>query len=307
MSDIHIPTVDRTTKRRLALSLGITLAFVIVEVIAGFLANSLALLTDAAHNLTDVLALALTWWALWITTRPANSGKTFGYHRAGILVALFNSTTLVIISIGIFYEAWRRFINPPEVQSGILIGVGAIAVVVNLVTALLIRHGSENDLNLRSAFLHLMGDVISTVGAVIAGIIIRFTGFNWVDALVSALIGLLILWNAWGILKESLGILMESSPGDVDMKNLEQDMLSVDGVKGVHDLHVWSITTSLRTLSAHVVTDDIPISQGARIQAAMNKMLTDRHAITHATIQLECLGCAPVGMYCDLTVNHHTH
>lgn len=305
MADIQ-PSIDgRKTKRRLALSLGITLAFVVVEVVAGYLANSLALLTDAAHNFTDVLALALTWWALWITAKPANSGKTYGYHRAGILVALFNSTTLVIISLGIFYEAWKRFINPPEVQSGILIGVGVLAVAINLVTALLIRHGSDKDLNLRSAFLHLMGDVISTVGAVIAGIVIRFTGLNWVDALVSVLIGLLILWNAWGILKESLGILMESSPHDVDMEKLENDMLAVEGVRGVHDLHVWSITTTLRTLSAHVVTDDISISQGAGIQADMNRVLADKHAITHATLQLECLNCAPVGMYCDLKINHH--
>jgi len=170
----------RSTTRRLALSFSITLAFVIVEVAAGVFAHSLALLTDAAHNFTDVLALALTWWALWVTAKPANSGKTYGYHRAGILVALINSTTLALIALGIFYEAYKRFVSPPEVQADVLIGVGAAAVVVNLVTALLVRRGAENDLNLRSAFLHLMGDVLSTVGAVIAGIVIRFTGMNWI-------------------------------------------------------------------------------------------------------------------------------
>ena len=305
MAHEHNLTLSRSTIRRLALSLGTTLVLVIVEVLTGVFANSLALLTDAAHNLTDILALALTWWALWVTTKPANSSKTYGYHRAGILVALANSTTLALIALGIFYEAWKRFVAPPVVQADVLIGVGAAAVVINLVTALLVRRGAEHDLNLKSAFLHLMGDVLSTVAAVIAGIIIRFTGWNWLDALVSVLIGFLILWNAWGILRESLAILMESTPADVDMDALRRDMLAVEGVRGVHDLHVWSITLSLRTLSAHLITDDVPISMGAKIQAGMGEMLAERYGITHATLQLECMDCAPVGLYCDITVNNH--
>ena len=200
----HTPYLrpDLPTIRRLALSLGIDGCFRGRRGRGRFFANSLALLTDAAHNFTDVLALALTWWALRLTTQPANSGKTYGYHRAGILVALVNSTTLVLIALGIFYDAYRRFITPPAIKADVLIGVGAVAVVVNLVTALLVRRGSEHDLNLRSAYLHLMGDVLSTVGAVAAGIVIRFTGMNWLDPLVSILIGLLILWNAWGIVRE---------------------------------------------------------------------------------------------------------
>jgi cobalt-zinc-cadmium efflux system protein len=307
MTHEHIPirSLARSTVHRLALSLGITLVFVVVEILAGVFANSLALLTDAAHNLTDVLALALTWWALWITTKPANSGKTYGYHRAGILVALVNSTTLALIALGIFYEAWKRFVTPPEVKANILIGVGAAAVVVNLVTALLVRRGSEHDLNLRSAFLHLMGDVLSSLGALIAGIIIRFTGWNWFDALVSVLIGFLILWNAWGILRESVQILMESTPADIDMDALRQDMLAVEGVRGVHDLHVWSITRSLRTLSAHLITDDVTVSVGAKVQMAVSGMLAHHYGITHATLQLECMDCAPVALYCDISVNNH--
>jgi cobalt-zinc-cadmium efflux system protein len=299
--------LSRSTIRRLALSLGITLVFVVVEMLAGVYANSLALLTDGAHNLTDALALALTWWALWITTKPANSGKTYGYHRAGILVALVNSTTLALIALGIFYEAWKRFISPPVVQADILIIVGVVAVLVNLGTALLVRRGSEHDLNLRSAFLHLMGDVASTMGAVIAGIIIRFTGFNWLDALVSALIGLLILWNAWSILRESLEILMESTPADIDMGALQGDILAVAGVRGVHDLHVWSITRSLRTLSAHLVTEDVPVSEGAKIQMAVGGMLAQHYGINHTTLQLECIDCAPVGLYCDISSENHVH
>src|SRR5574341_2432305 len=161
--------VIRQTSSRLSLSLFLTLAFVFIEAGAGIFANSLALLTDAAHNLTDVIALGLSWYAVRLTAQPANAQKTYGYHRAGILVALVNSTTLVLISLGIFYEAYRRFISPPEVRSTILIGVGLIAVVINLLTALLVHRGSKQDLNLRSAFIHLIGDVISTMGAVVAG------------------------------------------------------------------------------------------------------------------------------------------
>lgn len=303
----HKIDLSRSTVRRLALSLGITLGFVGIEILAGVFANSLALLTDAAHNLTDVLALALTWWALWVTAKPANSAKTYGYHRAGILVALVNSTTLVLIALGIFYEAWKRFLASPIVQADILIGVGAAAIVINLATALLVRRGSEHDLNLHSAFLHLMGDVLSTLGAVVAGILIRFTGWNWLDALVSMLIGFLILWNAWGILRESVQILMESTPADIDIHALQRDILVVEGVRGVHDLHVWSITRSLRTLSAHLLVDDVPVSVGAKVQVAVGEMLAHQYGINHVTLQLECTDCAPVGLYCDISVDNHSH
>jgi cobalt-zinc-cadmium efflux system protein len=303
----HINDLSRSTIRRLALSLGLTAAFVLVEVAAGLFANSLALLTDAAHNITDVLALALTWWALRVTTKPAHAGKTYGNHRAGILVALVNSTTLVIIALGIFYDAYRRLLAPPEVKADILIGVGLAAVIVNLVTALLVRRGSEQDLNLRSAFLHLMGDVVSTLGAVAAGIAIRFTGLNWLDPLVSILIGFLILWNAWKIQRESINILMEATPADVDVDAVLAAILQIEGVRGVHDLHIWSITLSLRTLSAHILTDDIPISQGAKIQVAVSELLDHKYGIAHATLQLECVGCIPAELYCDITTNNHNH
>jgi cobalt-zinc-cadmium efflux system protein len=238
----HLREAARQTTSRLSLSLFLTLAFVVIEAAAGYFANSLALLTDAAHNLTDVIALGLSWFAVRLTTQPANARQTYGYHRAGILVALLNSTTLVLISIGIFYEAYHRFLSPPEVQSSILIGVGIIAVIINLVTALLVHRGSESDLNLRSAFVHLMGDVISTVGAVIAGVIIYFTNANWLDPVVSVLIGFLILYNAWGILRETVDILLESTPRDLDIKKMVRDINELDGVLGVHDLHVWSLT-----------------------------------------------------------------
>jgi cobalt-zinc-cadmium efflux system protein len=301
----HISDLNRSTIHRLSLSIGLTAGFVVFEVAAGLYANSLALLTDAAHNVTDILALALTWWALRVTLKPPHAGKTYGYHRAGILVALVNATTLAIIALGIFYDAYRRLLAPPEVKAGVLIGVGVLAVAVNLITALMVRRGSKNDLNLRSAFLHLMGDVLSTAGAVAAGIIIHFTGLNWLDPVVSIFIGLLILWNAWGILRESVNILMEATPGDVNVEAVVADILHVEGVRGVHDLHIWSITRGLRTLSAHILTDDIPISAGAKIQAAVSELLNTSYGIAHATLQLECVGCTPADLYCDITANNH--
>ena len=303
----HFNELTRQTVRRLALSLIITLLFVFVEIAAGVFANSLALLTDAAHNFTDVLALGLSWWALRLTSQPANQEKTYGYHRAGILAALANSTTLVVIALGIFYEAYHRFINPPEVRADVLIGVGVIAVVINVVTALLVRRGAEHDLNIRSAFLHLMGDVLSTVGAVIAGVIIRFTDWNWLDPLVSVLIGVLILWSAWSIVRESVDILMEGTPTDIDMDAMIRDISAVEGVRGVHDLHVWSITRSMRTLSAHLVTDDLPISEGTFIQTGVNEVLYHNYNINHATLQLECNDCMPSTLYCAFGEYTHQH
>lgn len=296
----HLREAAQQSTRRLSLSLVLTLGFVFLEAAAGIFSNSLALLTDAAHNLTDVIALALSWFAIRITARPANERKTYGYHRVGILVALVNSTTLVLIALGIFYEAWRRLISPPEVQSGVLIGVGLIAVVVNIVTAMLVHKGSDSDLNLRSAFVHLMGDVLSTVGAVIAGVAIYFTGANWLDPLVSVLIGGLILYNAWGILREAVDILLEAKPRDINSAKLVEDMLEIEGVLGVHDLHIWSITQNLRTMSAHILTADLPISAGADIQRRVSEMVSRRYQISHATLQLECVDCLPDSMYCDL-------
>lgn len=297
----HLRDVAQQATSRLSLSLFLTLAFVLFEAAAGVFSNSLALLTDAAHNLTDVIALGLSWFAIRLTSQPPNARKTYGYHRAGILVALLNSTTLVLISLGIFYEAYKRFISPPEVQSGVLIVVGLIAVMINLATALLVHRGSESDLNLRSAFVHLMGDVISTVGAVIAGVIIYFTGANWLDPLVSVLIGFLILYNAWGILRDAVDILLESTPRDVDLKKMVREIHEVEGVMGVHDLHVWSLTQNLRSMSAHILTADISVSAGAEIQGRINELVYHRYNISHATLQLECVDCCdPSSLYCRI-------
>jgi len=297
---LHLYDVTKDATKRMAVSFALTFVFLVGEAIAGYLANSLALLTDAAHNFTDVLALGLSWYALRLTSLPANSQKTYGYHRAGILVALINSTSLVLISIGIFYEAYRRFTHPPAVKADLLIGVGLLAFAINLITAWLVRRGSDKDLNLRSAYVHLMGDVLSTLGAVIAGVVILFTQWFWVDTLVSLFIGILILWNASRILRETIQILLESTPADIVVDDIVSDMLGVEGVLGVHDLHIWSISKDLRMLSAHIVTEDIPLSTGNQIQAAVNHLIRRKYGIDHTTLQLECAECDPVTLHCDL-------
>ena len=305
----HLADVSQQTSTRLVLSLGFTFVFVIVEIVAGVLSNSLALLTDAAHNFTDVIALGLAWHAIQLAAKPAHSGRTFGYHRAGILIALVNATTLAVIALGIFYEAYHRFITPLHVQADILIGVAVVAFIVNTGTALLVRRGSENDLNLKSAYLHLAGDAVSTFAAIIAGIGIALTGWEWLDPLVSVLIGLFIVWNAWGIIRETVEILLEGTPRDVDLDAIVYDLEHVDGVRGVHDLHVWSITQSMRSLAAHVDTDDISISASALIQHEINEVLFHKFGIAHATLQFECAECESGLLYCDLeqAVQRHNH
>jgi cobalt-zinc-cadmium efflux system protein len=305
MSQPHSHALPKSATFRLGLSLGITLIFVVVEVIFGIIGNSLALLTDAAHNATDVLALALSWYAMYIATRPAHAGKTFGYHRAGILAALINAISLGVIAIGIFVEAYHRLNEPPEVNASILIGVGTLAFIVNVFTAWLVHRGSENDLNLRSAFLHLMGDVLSTAAAVVAGIAIAFTGWFLLDPLVSALIGIFILWNAVKIFRECTAILLESTPKDINVETLLAEMHAIPEVQNIHDLHIWSLNEQTRFLSAHVRIADMSISAGAKIQAALGALLERNYNIHHYTLQLECEHCPSPELYCEL--EPHTH
>ncbi len=296
--------IQKQRSNRLALSLWITLGFVIFEIISGYLANSLALLTDAAHNLTDVLTLALSWVAIRLALKPANSNHTYGYHRVGILIALVNAASLILVSAFVGFEAYRRFREPLEIQSTLMSLTSGIAFIVNLVTALLIRHGSQSDLNLRSAYLHLMGDVFSTFGAFVAGIAIAFTGYNWLDPLVSLMIVGFILWNALKIVLETVRILLESSPRDINVDQLIQDLRQIPGVIDVHDLHVWSITAEMRSLSAHIVTHDISLSEGAIIQEKIGRLLRQQYAIAHATLQLECQECQPARLFCDLNLTN---
>ncbi|UZR30024.1 cation diffusion facilitator family transporter [Methylococcus mesophilus] len=293
---------------RLVWALIITAGFVVFEALAGWKANSLALLTDAVHNLSDVLALGLSWYAMRLTAQPAHAAKTFGYHRAGILAALANSAGLVVVALYVLYDAYGRLQSPAPVQADILIGVGGAALLVNAFTAWLVHHGSHDDLNMRSAFLHLLGDVVSTLGAIAAGVAIHYTGLYWLDPAVSILIALLIIWNAKGLLAEVLDILLESTPRDVDMSSMVRDLMQVEGVRGVHHLHVWSISRQLRMLSAHIVTDDIRLSEGEALQKRVTRLLARRYGIARTTLQLESESCQPDLLYCDISrPNHRYH
>ncbi|MCA0353274.1 MAG: cation diffusion facilitator family transporter [Chloroflexi bacterium] len=299
----HHHSVPADAGGRLIWALAITFGFVGVEIVAGLWANSLALLTDAAHNASDVLALLVSWIALWLTRRPAHARKTFGYHRAGILAAFVNSLTLVGIALGIGWEAIERLRSPLEVDAPVMIGVSLLAVLVNAGTAWLVYRGSENDLNLRSAFVHLMGDVLSTIGATIAGVIIFFTNWRWLDPVVSVLIAGFIIWHAWQILRDSIDVLLEATPRDIDVEKVVSDLQTIPGVQAIHDLHIWSITASMRALSAHVVTDQQGPQRSPQLISTINEVLCHRYNIGHATLQLEC-SCNTPQLYCTLTEQH---
>src|SRR5438477_5456082 len=210
------------TGQRLVLSILVTVAFVIGEAIAGYFAHSLALLSDAGHNLADALALALSWYGIWIARKPSTQQRTFGYHRVGIFAALVNAVSLVVIALLIFWEAADRLGHPRLVHGTPMIAVALIAIAMNTSISLWLRREAAHDLNVRSAYLHMLGDAISATGVVIAGVIVAFTGASIADPVVSVLIGLLILWSSWGILKESVNVLLEGIPEGMDMKTVEQ-------------------------------------------------------------------------------------
>jgi cobalt-zinc-cadmium efflux system protein len=290
---------------RLGLSAIITLILIAVEIVAGLISNSLALLTDAAHNFTDVIALLLGWYAVNVARRPAHAAGTFGYHRVGILIALFNATTLVLIAGSILYQAYSRFGTQEAIMPDVLVGVGVAALLVNAFTAWLLSRGRKADLNLHSVFLHLLGDVVASVAAIAVGIGIWLTGQLWLDLAASILIALLIFWSAWGILRESVDILLEKTPADVLVDGVLEDIKQIGGVSGVHDLHIWSITRGLRVLTAHVTVDaDLNLSQGAAIRKAINQHLADRYNIRHATLQVEYEECGATTLYCNMLSSH---
>lgn len=299
-----------SAKPRLLLALFVTFGFVIFESYAGLMSQSLALLSDAAHNLTDVLALGISWYAVRLAERPPQGVRTFGYHRGGILAALFNAAILLVISVGIIHEAFLRWNAPVAVDWETLVGVGALALVVNGVSAWLVGHGAHDDLNLRSAFLHLLGDVLSNLGAILAGIGIGWTGILWLDPLASLLIAVLIVWNAWVIVRETLDILMEGSPRDIVVEDLGRALASQPMVRGIHDLHVWSLSKSLRFLSVHIEVDDMPLSEVEQIRLSLAGLVRREFRIGHATFQFESAPACHRALYCQITGHedaNHSH
>ncbi len=295
---------------RLGLSIALTLVFVLGEAVAGYFSHSLALMSDAGHNFSDALALALSWYGFQAAKQPATAKRTFGSHRVGILAALANALTLVAIGAIIIWEAIARFRDPKPVQSGPMIWVALVAVVLNGVISLWLRSGAKRDLNLRSAYLHMLGDAVSAFGVVLAGVVVAFTGNSLADPVVSLLIGAAIIWSSWGIITESVGILLEAVPKGVDMDALERSIKGVHGVLGVHDLHVWTVASGINSASCHVLVSEQSIRSGEQILKAVAEMLSHDFAIGHTTIQVEVEGCDADSLYCTMTpveAHHHGH
>ena len=283
-SDLPAERVDR---RPLAIALAITAAFLVVEVVGGLLTNSLALLADAGHMATDAAALALSLFAVWLARRPATPERSFGYYRAEVLAALFNAATLVAISFYIFWEASRRLGDPPAVESGLMLAVAVAGLLANAASAWVLTRGGghEQNLNMRGAFLHVAGDLLGSGGAILAAIVMLATGWYLVDPLLSAGIGLLILWGAWRLLRESVDVLLEATPKGIDAGEVRAAMAAVDGVAGVHDLHVWTVTSGLVALSSHV--EVAGIRPWREVLVDLSTLLRERFAITHVTLQPE--------------------
>lgn len=274
----------------LRFSLAATLTYVVVTFIAGVRAHSLALLSESGHNISDFLALLLSFAAVYFQSRPADNSRTFGYQRAGVLAAFFNAATLILIALWIAAEAVHRLSNPVTVQPRMMMVVAAAGVVMNGVIAALLW-GVARDVNLRSAFLHMAGDTLSTAAVIAGGAGILLTGRDWIDPVLSLLIAALILWSSVGIVRETLNILLEGAPRGVSLAAIRLGMEEVEGVVNVHDLHVWSLGSHSRALACHVTIADIPPSESACILVKLNHVLKDHFHISHSTIQFEHIGC----------------
>lgn len=287
------------TGNRLKWAVGLTFAFVVGETVAGFLSHSLALLSDAGHNFADALSLIISAYAIWVARRPADRERTFGYHRAGILAALANAGALVVIAFLIFWEAIQRFQKPEPVHSGPMIAVALVAILINTIIALGLRQAAKHDLNIRSAYMHMAGDAVSAAGVVVAGIIVALTGNQLADPAVSLLIGGLILWSSWGILTESVHVLLEGVPAGVSLESVEHAIDEVEGVLGVHHLHLWCLNSGIIACSCHIVVAEQSSSSSEQVHRAVAERLKDGFGIGHTTVQVEVEGCAAHEMDCS--------
>ena len=278
------------TGRVLRISLAVTAVYIALLVVAGIRAHSLALLSEAGHNLSDFLALLLSLVAVYLEGRPPSATKTYGYRRAGVLAALVNSLSLVVVSFFIFYEAVRRIQHPEHVHAGLMIWVAAAGVAMNGAIALLLWR-SGRDVNVRSALLHEVGDTVSTAAVIVGGWAILWTGQYWIDSALSLGIGALILWSSFGIIRETLNILLEGTPRGMSLDEVESAVRAITGVSDVHDLHVWSIGSENHALSAHIKIADMATSESDAILRAINEKLGRSFGIHHTTIQLEHVVC----------------
>jgi cobalt-zinc-cadmium efflux system protein len=272
-------------RRALGAALALVLGFAVVEVAGGLLAGSLALLADAAHMLSDSFSLALALGASWLAGRPATPARTFGYRRAEILAALANGALLVALAVWIVVEAVRRLGSPPDVAGGAMLAVGAVGLAVNLVAARILWRAGGESLNVRAALRHVLADLLGSVGVLVAAVLVLVAGWERADPIVSIAIALLVLASAWGVLRDAAGILLESAPAGLDVEQLGNAMATHPGVVGVHDLHVWTITSGFPSLSAHVVVD--PGADCHEIRAELESLLRERFELEHTTLQVE--------------------
>src|SRR3954454_17476248 len=280
---VHSHSEARNPAGVLRFALLLTLGYIVVTVVAGIRAHSLALLSEAGHNVSDFLALGLSLGAVYLQSRPPNPHKTFGYQRAGVLAAFVNAAALVGIAGLIFYEAWQRLINPAPVRAPLMMAVAAVGGAMNGAIAFFL-HRSGSDVNMRSALLHMLGDTFSTAAVILGGWAILTTGKTWIDPALSFGIGALILWSSFGIIRETLNILLEGTPRGLKLDRLEAAMRAVEGVNDVHDLHVWSICSETHALSCHIAIADIPPSVSERILRDVKEVLHAQFRIDHTTI-----------------------
>ena len=290
MGSGHSHSPASTNKRSLALVFGLTLLYLIAEVVGGILTHSLALLADAGHMLTDVAGLGLALFAIRFAERPATPERTYGFYRVEILAALTNAVVLIGISLYILYEAWQRFKHPPEVESKGMLLVAVIGLVVNMAGIFILRKGSKESLNMKGAYFEVLSDMLTSVGVIIAGVIMLTTGWYYADPLISAGIGLFILPRTWALLKEAVGVLLEGTPTDVNVTALREAIGNVEGVAGVHDLHVWTLTSGVNAMSAHAVL--VGGASHDDVLAALHQRVISDFKITHVTVQVEAQECA---------------
>ncbi|OEU63634.1 MAG: hypothetical protein BA867_07290 [Desulfobacterales bacterium S5133MH16] len=273
------------------IALSITAIVMIAEIIGGLLANSLALLSDAGHMLTDILALGLSLTAMKFARKPPTPSKTFGFYRLEILAAFFNGMLLFFISFYIFYEAYHRLVQPEEIKGLVMLVVACIGLLANGVGILLLRKSAHTSLNVKSAFFHIVGDTISSGGVIVGGLLILYTGWYLVDPLISIFIGILILRGAYALIMESIDIFLEATPKDINVEEMLDELRKIQGVKDVHHLHLWTITSGINAMSAHVLIDDLLISSSAYILKEIKSLLRNKYRIEHSTIQFESKAC----------------
>jgi cobalt-zinc-cadmium efflux system protein len=294
----HSHAPPNVSGRAMGAAVTLTLAFVAVEAVAGWMAHSLALVSDAGHNLADAAALGFSWYALTVASKPSHQGMTFGYHRVGIFAALANAVSLVLIAAVIAWEGIERIREPQTANGPVMIGVAAAAIVINLAVGLWLHSGSKDDLNIRSAYLHMMGDALSAFGVVIAGVLVVKFGLSLADPIVSLLIAGLILFSSYGVLRESTTVLLEGTPAGMDMPAVIAAIKSVAGVLDVHDLHVWMVGPGVVACSCHILVAEQSVREGQQVLRAVVHDIEHRFNITHTTVQVEVEGCDANDMYC---------